>query len=216
MNNLARKLRPTPELDYAEVVSMAGAEATVRLNGRELRALQSASCLLRPEPGDEALVSIDHTGRCFILAVLVRADQAAPQSLAFSGDVRLQVSEGSLQLMAAEDVTVAAGQTCSCLARNIQVLSDEAEARVERASFLGKVVRANVRLAALAAGAIETTAERCTRRLRDFFSFVEDQSEYQSRNSRHVVEETLTMHSRNAFHVADEIVKVDAEQVHLG
>ena len=216
MNNLARKLRPTPQLDYATVMHVTAAVAALDLDGQEIQALQSASCLLRPAPGDEVLVSLDATGRCFILAVLQRADVAAPQELAFVGDVRMQVSDGGLQLMAAEDVTLAAGQTCACLARKVEVLADAAEIRVERVSFLGKALRANVRAVTLVAGAIETTARRCTRRLRDLFSFVEDHSEYQSRNSRHLVEETLIMHSKNAFHVADEIVKVDAEQVQLG
>ena len=216
MDNLARKRQPAPHLEYALVAAVDDAAIVVELQGSRFAAQQSASCLLRPAPGDEVLLSLDSGGRCFILAVLQRAAPQTTQELAFTGDVRLQVQQGSLQLMSETDLTLAAGQSCNCLAREVELLADTAQVRVERANVLAKVLRANLRTVGLVAGNLETTARRWTRRLRDLFSYVEEHSEYQSRNSRHLVEETLTMHAKNAFHVADEIVKVDGEQVQLG
>ena len=188
----------------------------VRVGETPATAWPSASCLLRPCVGDEVLLSLDASGRCFILAVLVRADESAGNNLDFQGPVTMHVAQGSLHVLAEENVTLSAGEQCGCMARKVSVLADEAEMRVERTSFLGKVLQANVQTSQFVANILETTARRLTQRLKDLFCYVEDLSEFQAKDSRHLVEETLTMHSKNAFHVADEVVKVDGEQVHLG
>ena len=40
--------------------------------------------------------------------------------------------------------------------------------------------------------------------------------EVQSGSTRYLVEDTLTMQAKNADHTAEEIVRINAEQVHLG
>lgn len=216
MNNLAHKLQPRPELDYGHVLAENDDGYLVLVGETSATAWPSASCLLRPCVGDEVLLSMDASGRCFILSVLVRADESAENKLDFQGPVTMHVAQGSLHVLAEENVTLSAGEQYGCMARKVSVLADEAEMRVERTSFLGKVLQANVQATQFVANTLETTARRLTQRLRDIFCYVEDQSEFQAKNARHLVEETLTMQAKNAFHTADEIIKVDGEQVHLG
>jgi len=216
MTEPAHKINPSPHLAYARVLETSEDGYAVLCDGRRLQATMSASCLVRPGAWDEVLVSLDETGRCFILSVLVRSDADKPTDLDFPGQVNLNAPEGGIALAAQGDVIVAAGEECSLVGARLNVMAEEAEVRVERLNLLGRVLQANLTAVRTVAGRIETTANRLTQRLKDLFCYVEEHSEHQAGSARHVVEETLTMHSRNAYHVADEIVKVDAEQVHLG
>ncbi len=216
MTEPARKISPAPYLAYAHVQETAAHGCNVLCDGQLLQALTSASCLMRPSVGDEVLVSLDATGRCFILSVLLRSDPDAATDLDFPGQVNLRAPEGGVALMAKKNLTLAAGEECSLMSAKVNVLADDAEVRVERLNLLGRVLEANLKAVRAVAGRIETTADRLTQRVKDLFCYVEEHSEHQAGSARHVVEETLTMHSKNAYHVADEIVKVDAEQVHLG
>lgn len=216
MSEAVRNIIPTPHLEYASVLVASEDGFELSCGGDRLHAVPSASCMMRPAPGDEVLVSLDRTGRCFILSVLVRAEDAPVTDLDFTGQVNLNVSGGSLNILAEKDVNIAAAEQCALMAERVTALADSGEVRIERMSVLGQVLQSNIQIVHAVAERIETTAKRLTQRFKDMFCYVEEQSEHQAGNERHVVEETLTMHAKNAFHVADEIVKVDAEQVHLG
>lgn len=216
MSEAARNISPTPHMEYARVLAQEQGGYVLSCGAERLQAVPSASCMMRPLPGDEVLVSLDRTGRCFILSVLVRKDGVASTDLDFTGQVNINVAGGSLNLVAEQDVTLAAAEQCALLGGKLSVLAEEGEVRVERLNLLGKSLQANIKSIGAVAKNIETSARRLTQRLKDFFCYVEEHSEHQAGNARHVVEETLTMHAKNAFHVADEIVKIDAEQVHLG
>lgn len=216
MHNLAHKLPPHPRMEYARVLVRTSDGYAVHMGGNDYDARLAPSCLLRPSPGDEVLVSLDDSGRCYILAVLERAAPHEDACLDFPGHVHMHAPNGGVNIMAKDDVTIGAGDECNILGRQFNLLADKGDIRVEDLSLLGKTLKANVQAVRVVAEHIETAARRLVQRLRDLFCFVEEQSDMQSKNARHVVEETLTMHSKNAFHVADEIVKVDGEQVHLG
>lgn len=221
MDNLARKISPCPEMHYATVLAEQDEQGLFSLDIHTesqtgILARQSASCLLLPAPGDEVLASLDAYGRCYILAVLERAEPRREQQLVLQGDVSLQVYQGSLRLLSEQSMTLAATEECACIAREFSVTSDAADLQTGKARLLTGVLEAQLGALRCVADTVETTARRLTQRLKNLFCLVEDQSEFQAANERHVVSETLTLHSKNAFHVADEIVKVDAEQVHLG
>lgn len=221
MDNLARKISPRPEMQYATVLKGADEKGRYCLelhaeSQTGILARQSASCLLLPEPGDEVLASLDAHGRCYILAVLERAEPKREQQLALQGDVSLNVRQGSLRLLSEQNMILAAAEECACMAKEFSVTANDAGLQTGRARLLAGALEAQLGALRCVADTVETTARRLTQRLKDLFCMVEDQSDFQAANERHVVSETLTLHSKNAFHVADEIVKVDAEQVHLG
>ena len=172
-------------------------------------ARRAASCLMRPQHGDSVLAAFDGEGDCFILAVLIR-NQEAPQAseIVLEGDANLHVRRGGLTICADDEVSV--------VSEKLSVTAGTGSATFGDCSFLGKTLSTQFASIRTVAGKVENIFQELTEKLIDAFRFVKDHEEIQTGSTRYLVEENLTMHSKNAMHVAEEIVTINAGQVHLG
>ncbi len=215
MDNLARlRETATPVLGYGHILEQTATGFSVRTDAGDVDAIRSVSCLVRPMPGDEVLLSMDQHGRTFVLAVLER-QESLDTELDFAGKVRL-CAQGDVDIAAANDLALLAGEHCMVAGRRLDVLAEDGEAKVGKMRFIGNILHAQVQALNVVAGNVENVFIRLTQRFKDMFRYVEDHSEVQAGSARYLVDETLTMHSKNAVHMAEEVVKVDGEQVHLG
>ncbi len=92
----------------AQIAAWSDDRQGVLAGGRA--AILSASCLLRPEPGDRVLVWSEGDGPNFVLAVLTRAGQDATAVLSSSAPLairapRLAIASGSVQVECEELLT---------------------------------------------------------------------------------------------------------------
>ncbi|MBN1102956.1 MAG: DUF3540 domain-containing protein [Deltaproteobacteria bacterium] len=202
------KDHPQPCLEYGAVVK-EGPLPVVEICSGTFSAQRALSCLVNPRRGDSVLVSFDSGGTCFILSVLMRSPLLdSGHEILVTGDMRLHVQKGSLNITADEGVSLAS--------KRVSVAAKVGEATLESFSFMGSVLSAQVESIRTVAGKVENIFHRLTERFIDVFRFVRDHEEIQTGSTRYLVETNLTMHSKNAMHVAEEIVTINAEQVHLG
>ena len=217
MNIAAKQINPQPELVYGQVQSDNGADFTVLTDYGLHSAEKAVSCLIQPEPGDTALVSLDGGGACFILSILKRqAGLESPQKIHITGPVDFQVSQGELSFSADEGLNLVSENEISCASTRISLRASSGEAVVERFSFLGQTVTFQARLIKTVAHTAEQFISRFTQHLENAWRYVSDHEESQARTSRKLVEESMTVQSKNTYHLAEEVVKIDAGQIHLG
>jgi len=183
----------------------------------EVVAEKAVSCLVKPEIGDRVLISLDQTGNSFILSVLQRPKHKNPKvDLVFHGDVRLHVKKGGLSLASDDKVSIASQEELAFVSKGVSVHANEGKVKIERLSYIGRILHSQVKRIKVIANTVENTFRRLTQGLENAFRFIREYEEIQSGSTRYLVEDTLTMHSKNAVHMAQEIVTINGEQVHLG
>lgn len=216
MQNTAEQQAPGPVLEYGTAAGMVGDRYIVRAGRGELTARQALGCVVRPETGDRVLLSVDGAGEAWVLAVLSRPEPGRPTEVVLPGDVRLHAEQGELSLSSRTDVTVAAGKGLHLASDRVDLSARRAEVRVEKTRLLGRVLSAQIKRVRCVGDSVESVFRRATQRLKDSFRFVAEHDEVQAGSSRRLVEETLTVHAKNEIHMAEDMVKMDADQVHLG
>jgi len=218
MQNLAKETEhPQPCIEYGRILAEGERVYTVLTLFGDVVSEQAVSCLVKPRKGDTVLLSMDTTGNCFILSVLKReACEKTTTELVFNGQVNMHIKDGGLSLTSDKDMNLASREGLAFASQEISIHAEKGKAAIERLSFVGKIFKSQVKQIKAVAHSVENIFHRLTQRLENTFRFVEDHEEIQSRSTRYLVEDTLTMHSKNAVHMAEEIVTINAEQVHLG
>ncbi len=196
---LASPDRPAtpPQAETARVVDRTEDGLLLELAGSVRPARLALSCLTQPEPGDLALIARTRQG-VFVLALLEREGEA-PIRLALGNEAEVAAS-GTLRLTA---------ETLHIEARSGRVLLDEL-------THIGRAVTAHVTRLRLVGDTLETLAERVLSRVRRSFRFVTETEQLRAGEIDHRAEQTLTLRGQTAFLTGETLVKVDAEQIHMG
>ena len=196
-----------PELDYARVLDTHGTTCHLAADTGRITANRAAGCLLAPEPGDLVLISVDGTGRTYVLSVLERPEQT-PGTIDYPGDVTVRAG-GDLRLDGHDNASLSAAGT-------VTLAGERGEAAFGSVSLLARIARLRCRSLSVVAKTVEQLAAHLTQRLTTAVRLVAENVEVQAQNARYLVEDTLTMHAKNARHIAEDVIKIDAGQVHLG
>lgn len=205
-----------PSLEYCRVTGKEGAGFIVTGAFGEYQAETSVSCLIAPHVGDEVLTVLNGEKACYILSVLKRREEKVTSNeLLFSGPVQMHIQDGGFNLSSSGTVSFAAATELAMAAPKMTVHAGQAQATVERLSFLTSIFNGTMKEAKIVAGRVEHVFQRLTERLTNSCRFVTEHEEIQTGSTRYLVEENLTMHSKNAMHVAEELVSINAEQIHL-
>ncbi len=182
----------------------------------------AASCLLRPEPGDLALVALPgdlpHEGKgvAYILAVLEREEAANPARLDLPSGALISAPGGQVQIEAAQGISLSTPAELSASAGSMSFAAGGVRWLADAFSFVGKS------LEFITQRFTETTAERdtqagtWTQRLGDSFRHVEELDETQAGMVRTLAKDTALLHGRVTYVQAEEFVKADGQEVHLG
>jgi hypothetical protein len=218
MLHLAEKNAQTQTtLEYGMVVGEMENSFRVRSIYGDYTARMAFSCLVRPQPEDQVLFSLDERGDCFILSILTRCNGAfSGTELTFDGPLSIKVQNGRMSLLADEDITIASPQEIAMTSEKMRIGAKRADITVERLSVLGSFLHSRIKEVKIISGRVEEIIQRLTQRLTDTFRFVKDHEEVQTGSTRYLTETNLTMHSKNAMHVAEEMVTINAEQINLG
>lgn len=186
---------------------------------------RAASCLLRPEAGDLALVALPSPGRgaAFILAVLERAEAGSPATLDLASGARLCAAEGGVHIEAAQGISLSTPAQLSASAGGMSFASGKMNFATgsvrwlaDSFSFVGKLLELVTQRFTETAAERETQAGTWTQRLGDSYRHVQELDETQAGMVRTLARDTALLHGRVTHVQAEEFVKVDGQEVHLG
>jgi hypothetical protein len=203
-----------PRAGVAVVLACDGCTATAERDGAVTAARVAFSCLVRPEPGDRVMVSGDGE-TVWIVAVLERVTDA-PVRLFAEGNIAITSVTGSISLLAANDVNVDAGARVSVAASEIDMHAGIARFVLDELLQIGR--RANLYVAKIRSVGemVETFAEHVLTRAKRGTRFIEESDQLRAGDVDHRAEGTLQLSAKTAFVTADTVVRVDAEQIHMG
>ena len=115
-----------------------------------------------------------------------------------------------------KDVSLVSGAGAAVVAEDVSVSARSGEFMFDALSYVGRAVECRVESLWTTAREVEQTVRTLTQRLRNAFRFVEEHEEVQTNSTRYLVEDLLAMHTKNTDLTSEEIVKVTADQIHLG
>ncbi|GGJ21640.1 DUF3540 domain-containing protein [Neoroseomonas lacus] len=182
----------------AEVSARDGTALTLLAEGQRLAARRAFSCLVEPEPGDRVLVARSG-GAAYVLAVLERPG-AAPMRVALPDGCSIEAEGGRLDL--------AAG--------TLVLRARQGEVVVDALAVSGGTATLRVGTVTLIAEAIETLARRVIGRFGRSYRFVEESEQLRARDIDQRASGHLHLKGDTASIQAGAVVKVDANQIHLG
>lgn len=191
----------------------AGAVVVATAEGR-LNARRARSCLIEPRVGDEALVCV--VGDVAYVLAILDGEPGAPTTLAVDGDMALKAAHGRLSLAGQEGVSVVSAKEVSVAAPELSVHAGAARAVLDRLTWLATKVRGEVERSEIVAGAIDRVVDRITERARNVYRKVAELDQLQAESIDWEAKKNIALHSENALVTAERLVKVDADQIHLG
>ncbi|MBI5520493.1 MAG: DUF3540 domain-containing protein [Desulfovibrio sp.] len=181
----------------------------------------AASCLLRPEMGDLALVALPEAssetrGAAYVLAVLERAEAESPARLDLPSGALISAPGGQVQIEAAQGISLSTPAELSASAGSMTFTAGSVRWLAEAFSLVGKALELVTRRFTETAAERDTQAGTWTQRLGDSFRRVEDLDETQAGSVRTLARDTALLHGRVTYVQAEEFVKADGQEVHLG
>jgi Protein of unknown function (DUF3540) len=176
---------------------------------------RAVSCLVAPEAGDLVLVARSPGEGAFVLAVL-RRDRSVRTRVAIDGDLDLELASGRLRVAAQEGVEVLAARDVSIAAGGLHVTADEGNVVLRSLSFLGDVVRAEMDAVKVLASRFDAVLERVSQRVQRSYRTVAETDHVRAQRIDYTAEKTASVHGEHTLVTADALVKVDAEQIHMG
>jgi hypothetical protein len=179
----------------------------------QYEAERAVSCLVEPEVGDQVLLAVPPKGALFVIAVLRRTHEGALE-IATDRDLSFR-TPGALTMSAAERVEVTSA-VVKTTATRIETTSVEASWSFEKLELVAGLVHANAKHLKAVLLACDTVLERVSQHVKRSYKVVEELELTRAKDVDLRVEKCLSMRSQNTLMDAEQIVKVQAEQVHLG
>jgi len=209
-------LRPAAgPLQTISTVSALGEDTyVVQTDHAALPARRALSCLLEPALGDRVWV-VGEDGTYFITAVLERS-ASVPLQLAMEGDVNLAVRNGRFNIAATQGIELATPQALGLTAGELNVKARKGHFLVEQIHCLGQRLRAELSEIKLLGQFFDSVLERISLRVKRSYKTVEEVDMLRSEQIDFRAGKNLHLHGQNALMSAKELVKIDAEQIHLG
>lgn len=216
MRNLARKQAYDPEVSqtFGTVVQIEEATFVIATDTREIRARRATSCLLEPQPGDRVLVA-EGDERAYVLAVLER-EPGAPGSIVMDGDLDIRLREGRFGVAAPEGVSLTAGKEVSVVSGAVRVHAVDGSVALDRLSFVGTFVRAEIERAKVFAESLDTVLERLSQRVKRSYRVVAECDHLRAAQIDYAAEGRVSLHGENTLVTAENLAKVEGDQIHLG
>ncbi len=215
MQNLALKLSTTPDHHVGWLARVDRAELVVKTDTGVIRARRAPSCLVAPEQGDLVLVTTLEAGAAFVVAVLEREPGRAATLVAEAG-LNVRVPNGAFTVSASDGVEIAAEHAFEITAGELEVDAARASFKVTEASFVADLVRTEIDRARHVARTVESVFERVTERVKRAYRTIEEFEQVRAARIDYQAKTTLSLHGENTVLTAEELVKIDAEQIHLG
>ncbi|MGE0787639.1 MAG: DUF3540 domain-containing protein [Sandaracinaceae bacterium] len=198
------------------VVSADGDRLEIETSAGTLLARRAASCLLEPRIGDEVLVAVGARGESYVTAVLTRSE-ASPATLSAPGEgLEVIAPRGRLTFVAPEGVELVGGKALRLSAEEVAVHAREGTIAIGRMLVQGKEALVHVPALKGVFDKVETTANRVMQRAKRSFRVIEETDTTRAGDIDTRAENGFVLRAKDALMNARRLVKMDAEQIHIG
>jgi len=198
----------------AGLIARDGREARIVRDGAVHAARIAFGCLIQPEPGDRVLTGMAD-GTVWIIAVLDRQSDAPPR-LWTEGDLGIVSVHGDISLSAGRVVDIGAGAGIRVAAPEIELHAGVARFLLDELLQVGRRISWYVTKLRSVGEIVETFADHVLTRAKRGSRFIEESDQMRAGDIDHRAEGTLQLQAEAAFITADTIVRVDADQIHMG
>jgi Protein of unknown function (DUF3540) len=198
----------------ATVVVRNGRDVQFERDGHIGTARVAFGCIVQPEPGDRVLTAIAD-GTIWVTAVLERPSDA-PMRLWAEGDISIGSLRGDVSLIAGGSVNLDAAQRTRIAAPEIDLHAGVARFVLDELVQVGRKASLCVKQIRHFSEMIETFAEHVLVRAQRGSRFIEESDQLRAGDIDHRAESTLQMRAKSMFMTADTVVRVDADQIHMG
>lgn len=210
MSNVARKIEVKAVFqEFGEIVATDGALSTVRTALADVVARRAASCLLTPSVGDRVLLATEDRGDAYVLAVLEQRDPGQA-TISVDGDLSLRSVHGKVSVAAREGIDLITAAAARIASTEVQVTA------LETLTIATAAMKAELDKVKVVATTVDSFFERVSQRVKRSFRTVEEIDQVKARHLDYAASGNAHIRGENTLVTAHDLVKVNAEQVHIG
>jgi hypothetical protein len=194
---------------------LPGGIHSVLHEGRTLRSLRAASCLLRPAIGDMVLVSGPDERRLYLTAV---AEQANPgvAHINVAGDLTLASDTGTVSVESPTRLQLSGREQLHLGTAQLQLDAQRADCQVGHMAYQGVEARATVLNMRIIGRVYEAIVDRLVHLSKSAFRMTEGVDQVQAGQIDYQASEMARLHGKNTVVTAKGLIKADAKQIHMG
>ncbi|HRI69683.1 MAG TPA: DUF3540 domain-containing protein [Polyangium sp.] len=209
-----RDSRNEVDLRKGTVIFAANKTLEVRVGDETVSATRAVSCLVAPIAGDVVLVAMP-AGECYVLAVLQR-EEGADCKIAVDGNLEIKAPNGKVAVSSGEGIELLTAKETNIISSDVSVHATSATMAVDRLSYLGAMVHAEVNKLRVVAAEVDGFFERTLARVKRSYKFVEEIEQVRAKQIDMKAETSVRVHSESTVITADGLCKLDGEQIHIG
>lgn len=214
--------RSTPSLRYDPVQLLGtvsrlgdGRQYTVHCDGKDWEVERAASCLLAPAVGDEVLISGPVPEQVYLIAVIRQAEQGATR-LQLEGDVEIASTGGGISLQAARHLTLQCEEGMALSSESLALRAQRSQMALDDLEYLGREAHIALGRANWVGSLLEVAVDRITQVAHSVLRLVRDTDQLRAGRLDYEAEQMARVHGGHALLTARNVVKVDADQIHMG
>lgn len=190
-----------------EALGSDGYRVAAQASGERWNCTRAASCLLQPAIGDTVLVAGPEREQLYLIAVVAQADPGRSH-LVVNGDLTLHARNGGIALQADTRLDLRSAEL------NLQ--AQKAQVELTDMDYRGAEVRVTTLVARFVGRTLETVLDRLSVLTRSSFRLTEEVEQVRAGQIDMQATETMRLHAKNTLVSSKALVKVDAEQIHMG
>jgi len=172
------------------------------------------SCLVAPVVGDIVLVN-QSANAYHVLAVLERSAEQ-DMTLSFPANVKMQATQGKLDLISTEDISLLTSAETHLIASKLNMTSGNMDVTTGKLTSRTKEVESHSQSVKLYTDIINTVAKQITQRTEILVRWVEGVETLNIGNLIQTVRKNYTSHSHQAVITARKDMRIDGERIHMG
>lgn len=192
-----------------------GRRCTVHCDGKDWEVERAASCLLAPNVGDEVLISGPVPDRVYLIAVIRQAADATAR-LEVEGDVQFTSIHGAISLHAARGLALDCSEDMSLSSDTLALRAQAAQLSMGQLEYLGREANVAVGKMSWVGTLCEMAVDRLTQVAHSVFRLVRDTDQVRAGRLDYEAGQVARVHGGHAMVTARHVVKVDADQIHMG
>jgi hypothetical protein len=216
MHSVARKLEARAVFqEVGEVVTIDGASFGVRTALATLQPRRAHGCVVVPQLGDRVLVATEDGGPSFVLAVLERAAPGAT-TISVEGDLELRTPNGKITVTTQNGLDVASVAPVRVTACAVDVSALEGRLAFQVLDLFASTLQAELGKVKALACKLDAVLDRLRLRTRSSQRTVEELDQVRARHLDYAATGNAHLRGENTLVTAEDLVKINADQVHLG
>jgi hypothetical protein len=215
MGNLAIKPKLTTLFHQYGEVTQLGETVTVHSDSTVYQAKRAASCLLEPMLGDKVLMVTDTEGADYVLAVLERSGEGRAV-MHLPGDAEIRTDTGSLRISGRDGIRIQTPGEMTLQSSTLAVQALQGDVTIQSLSLVGDAWRSCIDRVKTVGRSFDSILERCHQRVSRSYRIVEEMDQVKAGQIDYTADTSLQLHAKYALVTAEDLVKMDADQIHLG